>query len=518
MAGLVKTPDLFSGRIFDTIVVGGGSAGAVISARMTESTANEVLLLEAGPDYPQPEHLPGDLADGRWNSMKRHDWGYRHRPTTHQLRFPLPRGRVVGGSSAVNTCIALRGQPGDFDEWAALGLDEWSWEHCLPAFKRLETDQDFSDEWHGRDGPLPIRRHPGNELSIWQGAFLEACAELGYPSCEDSNRPGSWGAGPHAMNRINGRRISAAEAWLTAEVRARENLTILSETEALRVLWFNRQAAGVEVLHGGRLQQLRARQVVLCCGSIGTPTVLLRSGVGPVRQLERLGIDPVMDLPGVGARLLDHPGTAFFMLPRWGMSDRKAPLIQTVLRYSSETSAVGSDVQLQPGSSVPLPFLHLPLVSMMAVVGKPVGSGQIHWPSLRRGAKPVIESALLEDAADRAVAVAALGRAFELSQSKPMQQVAIPLYPGPRVLSDSTRLSQWIRKVCDSGYHPCGTVPMGPDTDPGAAVDGRGRVRGVTGLVVADASIMPTIPSSNTNLPTLMIGERFGAWLRDQAL
>ncbi|MEE2829139.1 MAG: GMC family oxidoreductase N-terminal domain-containing protein [Myxococcota bacterium] len=518
MSGLLHAPDLFPGRSFDTVVVGGGSAGAVISARMTESDDNEVLLLEAGPDYPELDQLPRDLTDGRWNSMRRHDWGYRHRPTTRQIRFPLPRGKVVGGSSAVNTCIALRGQPEDFDEWASLGLDEWSWQHCLPAFKRLESDQDFRDEWHGNQGPLPIRRHPPDELSTWQGAFLEACAELGYPRCEDSNRPGTWGAGPHAMNRVDGRRISAAEAWLTPEVRARENLLVVGGTEVLRVLWSNRQVAGLEVFHGGRLQQIQARRVILCGGAIGTPTILLRSGLGPRRQLDRLGIDTVMDLPGVGARLLDHPGTAFFLRPRWGMSDRKAPLIQTVLRYSSETSSVGSDVQIQPGSSVPLPFLHLPLVSMMAVVGKPVGHGQIHWPSLRRGAKPVIESAMLEDAADRGVAVAALGRAFELAQSKAMNKVAVPLYPSRRVLRDPARLDAWIRRGCDSGYHPCGTVPMGPDTDSTAAVDGRGRVRGVAGLLVADASIMPRIPSSNTNLPTLMIGERFGAWLRDQAI
>ena len=152
---------------------------------------------------------------------------------------------------------------------------------------------------------------------------------------------------------------------------------------------------------------------------------------------------------------------------------------------------------------------------MMAVVGKPVGQGQIHWPSLGEGSKPVIESALLEDELDRSVAVSALERAFELTQTRPMRSVAVALFPRPRTLRSTDRLNRWIRRGCDSGYHPCGTTPMGPDSDPLAVVDGRGQVRGVSGLIVADASIMPTIPSSNTNLPTLMIGERFGAWLRD---
>ncbi|MBN95877.1 MAG: choline dehydrogenase [Deltaproteobacteria bacterium] len=502
----------------ETVVVGAGSAGAVIAARTTESAARQVLLLEAGPDYCEPAHLPEDLADGRYNSMTRHDWGYRHRPTVEQVRFPLPRGKVVGGSSAVNTCIALRGQPADYDEWAERGLPQWSWAQCLPAFKRLETDLDFDEPWHGREGPLPLRRHTQEELASWQSAFLEGCDQRGHPQCEDTNRPGSHGAGPHTMNRIEGRRISAAEAWLTPSVRARSNLSIQPGAQVLRILTRNGKVTGVEAQVGRQIFCVQTKQVVLCAGAIGTPTILLRSGVGPRDELSRLGVDLVADVPGVGARLLDHPGVAFFMRPKWGRSHRGAPLIQTVLRVPSGAAGALPDLQVQPGSSVPLPWIHLPLVSMMAVVGKPVGHGSIRWPSLRLADRPIIESRFLEDATDRKVAMDGLQIALDLVHSPAMRDFGAHFYPSRKTLQERSRLERWIRKGCDSGYHPCGTAPMGPDDDPGAATDGHGRVRGVTGLIVADASLMPTIPSANTNLCTLMIGERFGEWLRDGTL
>ena len=504
-----------SKRTSDTIIVGAGSAGAVIAARMTENADREVMLVEAGPDYGPDDELPSDLVDGTRNSLLSHDWKFFHRPTPGQVLFAFPRGKVVGGSSAVNTCIALRGRPYDYDEWAAMGLVDWSFERCLPAFKRLETDLDFENQWHGRVGPIPIRRHPPEELVPWQAAFLEACERLGFPRCADHNDPTQSGFGPHAMNKIDGRRMSAARCYLTREVRARTNLAIRPSTMVRRLLVENRKVTGIEVENGGSVEVLRAKRVVLSGGAILSPAILLRSGIGPKAEVERLGVELTADVPAVGARLLDHPGTAIVLVPKSGVSRLEHPLLQTLLRYTSEKSPYPDDMQLQPGSLLPLPGLAAPLVTLMCCIGKPRGSCKLRLPSADPHVRPQIDSHFLQDAGDHARAVEALELIWLIGRSPPMKKLASFFWPNERILSDKLELASFVRRATGSGYHPCGTIPMGTDADPAAAVDGRGRMREIGGLIVADASIMPTIPSSNTNLSALMIGERFGEWLRN---
>jgi choline dehydrogenase len=502
----------------ETVVVGAGSSGVVIAARATERPDREVMLVEAGPDYPDPDGLPPDLRDGSRNSMTRHDWGQVHYPTPGwPIPLWFPRGRVVGGSSAVNTCIALRGQPHDYDEWASFGLRDWGWADCLPAFKRLENDLDVRGEWHSQEGPIPIRRHRSQELTPWQTAFLEACWALGFPGCHDSNDPTTTGAGPHAMNLVDGVRMSVARCYLTPSVRRRPNLRIRAHTLVRRVMISGRRVVGLEVETHGRVHVITSRRVVLCAGATSTPGILLRSGIGPRRAVERLGVDVAMDLPAVGARLLDHPGAAIFLKPRRGIQRRGAPLIQTVLRFRSTGGTQPNDVLVQPGSIVPLPYGALPLVSIMCSIGKPQGHGTLSYSSASPYARPRIDSKLFVAAADRARAAEAMRLAVELAQSPPMRDLATFFWPPRRILVKRGGIEAFIGRICDSSYHPCGTVPMGADGAAWgeAATDGRGRVRGIDGLWIADASLMPSIPGAHTNLTALMMGERFGEWFKN---
>ncbi|MCC7363187.1 MAG: GMC family oxidoreductase N-terminal domain-containing protein [Dehalococcoidia bacterium] len=496
-------------------MVGAGASGAVIAARASEDPRRRVLLVDAGPDYPDTSTTPFDLVNSHNNSYTAHDWGFSHQPTAAGRGAPFPRGRVTGGSTAVNTTIALRGMPEDYDGWAARGNPEWAWERVLPAFRRLERDLDYGNApYHGDAGPISIRRYRDDELTLVHQAFLEASRELGYPDCPDANDPASWGVGPHPMNKIGRLRISTAIGYLAA-ARARPNLTVQGDTTVRRVLIANGRATGVEVERGGTVETIAARLVVLSAGSIQSPTILMRSGIGKRAELEAYGIEVVRELPGVGSNLSDHPALAVLCRVKDpSILDADQPIVQTILRYTAPGSEYRNDLQIEAFSFSPRPG-PLNCFALAAVLERVEGVGVLRLQSADPHVPPLIEQRFCEDDRDTKRLAACFRDTIAFTQTRAYRElIAEVLFPAPaRSLSDDS-VRDLLQRLSASGFHPSGTARMGPEGDPDAVTDQYGNVHGVPGLAVADASVMPTVPSANTNLTCIMIGEMVGEWLR----
>ncbi len=494
--------------MYDVLIVGAGSAGAAIAARVSENPHWRVGLLEAGPDYPLLADTPDDLINSHNNSYRDHDWGFEYEPTAVR-RDRFPRGRVTGGSSAVNTTIALRGMPEDYDEWRALGCEGWGWEDVLPAFKRLERDLDFPDaDYHGDAGPITIRRSPHDELLPPHQAFLASADQLEYPYCADANDPASWGAGPHPMNKLGRLRISAAVGYL-APARIRPNLDVIADAEVSRVLWEGRRCAGVETYAGDAYQ---ARLVVLAAGALMSPCILLRSGVGDPDEVAVLGVDTVAACRGVGKNLSDHPALAVLCDVKHPV-DFDAPIIQTILRYTAPGSDKRNDLQIEQISFAGRPG-GPPQFVIAPVLEYQYGRGRLSLPSAAQGAAPRVENLFCEDERDCERLAGCVQDTLRFTEVGPLaEMIEAVRFPdaGRGVSLDD--LKGLCRKFAGSGYHPCGTARMGARDD-NAVVDPAGRVYDVEQLVVADASIMPFVPRANTNLTCFMIGEMVGERIR----
>lgn len=501
---------------YDFIVVGVGSAGAVLANRLSENPSVRVLALEAGGASIPPNVENPSLWYTLWHTAI--DWDYRSvpQPGLEGRVTDEPRGKIPGGTSNLYIMMHVRGHPSDYDDWAYHGCPGWRYQDVLPYFQKLENQEDETSPWAGKGGPLYVANAKLHEPNPTSAAFIEACRELGYPGTEDFNGPEMEGTGWHHVNIKDGKRHSTAVAYLQPAL-ARPNLTLVTNAQATRLLFEHKRCIGVEYSQNGEIKTATAdREVVVCAGAMESPKLLLLSGIGHPDQLKEFAIPVVAEVPGVGENFHNHVLAGVISETTQPVPPPHQNISESALYCKSSPGWIGPDLQFS--------FVHMPFdiiigrsnpnsISILPGVVRPMARGWIKLASRNPLDKPLIHPNYLGVEADLARLVQAVKIARQIFATRAFSSwVKRELLPGPEVQSDA-QLRAFVRARADSYHHQVGSCKMGLDAL--AVVDPQLRVYGVEGLRVADASVMPVVPSGNCHTGIVMIAEKAADLLKD---